>query len=409
MWALTRMAVCVRLDKLVLTVILVCFLLLTALYHPIKVQLPHSLVSSLNTQDMSDGRLGKTTVVSFPLHGMKKSPHFNRTKRSDCKTVRAKDFKPPTSPKVSMVIKERVLQNCSVEVQVSPCACTRTIHTTLLTNKPCPQDADSLLQRVVKEFGDSVCSDLATLRGVDQQVVSYSVFGEFPNDYYLGLHKLLPRIKEVYPEWNVRVYIDASYNSLLPWMCQLACQHPHLDFCNIAHLPNLDDVIVGDGIMWRFGVIGDTLVKRYMMRDTDSPILTREVDAVRHWLSTNTCYHIMRDNLHHNWVMMAGMWGGCNNWQGAVGVQVGQKALCVPSHDQNFLKVKVWPVARLNATIHDSYTCQRFPGSQPFPSQRSNFTFVGQRSYRGRYRWETTHTQCPVNCRPKLHQDWLYC
>lgn len=53
------------------------------------------------------------------------------------------------------------------------------------------------------------------------------------------------------------------------------------------------------------------------------------------------CYHIMRDNIHHNWVMMAGLWGGCNKWQGAVGTEVAQKALCVPSHDQTFLKVSI--------------------------------------------------------------------
>lgn len=134
-------------------------------------------------------------------------------------------------------------------MQISPCACNRTIHTTIPA--PCPQDADSLLERVVREYGDSACSDLATLRGVDQkvgssltsvfsanhitfiqnsmpnlcrgtiifsllQVLSYSVFGEFPSDYHLGLHKLLPRIKEVINEyivWEAKVYLIFIINN----------------------------------------------------------------------------------------------------------------------------------------------------------------------------------------------------
>lgn len=104
--SLTRMAVsvCVRLDKLVLTVVLVCFLLLTALYQPARDQFPHSLASLLS-QDTSDGRLGK--IVSFPMDGVK-DPYFHR-KKIYCNTIIAKDKRPKVP-----IVNERMLHNCSV-------------------------------------------------------------------------------------------------------------------------------------------------------------------------------------------------------------------------------------------------------------------------------------------------------
>lgn len=59
-----------------------------------------------------------------------------------------------------------------------------------------------------------------------------------------------------------------------------------MPFCCLAE--DIEGVTVGAGEGWRLGVVGDSLVSRYMIRDTDSPILTREVDAVRHWLSSGT-------------------------------------------------------------------------------------------------------------------------
>lgn len=39
-----------------------------------------------------------------------------------------------------------------------------------------------------------------------------------------------------YPGWTMRVYTD---NTSIPytWACPLACQYPHLDFCDVADLP----------------------------------------------------------------------------------------------------------------------------------------------------------------------------
>lgn len=48
----------------------------------------------------------------------------------------------------------------------------------------------------------------------------------------------------------------------------------------------MGDVSKFQGNMWRFCVVGDPLVERYVIRDTDSPILQRELDAVAQWLES---------------------------------------------------------------------------------------------------------------------------
>lgn len=46
------------------------------------------------------------------------------------------------------------------------------------------------------------------------------------------------------------------------------------------------DVRGSVGSVWRAAVLGDPLIKFYAVRDADSPVLPREVEAVREWLSS---------------------------------------------------------------------------------------------------------------------------
>lgn len=50
---------------------------------------------------------------------------------------------------------------------------------------------------------------------------------------------------------------------------------------------------------WRFLPLMDDLVDIIISRDSDSPILQREVDAVQEWLESNSTFHAMRDNPYH--------------------------------------------------------------------------------------------------------------
>ena len=80
--------------------------------------------------------------------------------------------------------------------------------------------------------------------------------------------------------------------------------------------------------------------------------------------------------------------------------------------DQSFLSDHVWPIAQTSATIHDSYNC-RFLGGDPFPTQRPSDRFCFAACFWPCCEVELNQTnrmpECPIECRPKDHQDWKFC
>ena len=67
----------------------------------------------------------------------------------------------------------------------------------------------------------------------------------------------------------------------------------------------------------------------------------------------------------------------------------------------------VWPVFKASSVQHDSYLCQRYQGSIPFPTKRPDegSNYVGSK-YLSMAKLDK---ECPKACRPKMHQDWLNC
>lgn len=74
-------------------------------------------------------------------------------------------------------------------------------------------------------------------------------------------------------------------------------------------------------------------------------------------------------------------------------------------YDQSFLSQHVYKLIKTNSTIHDSYTCMSYQDSKPFPTERKVKDHVGSV-------WvpePINITECPKECRPRDHQDWIYC
>ncbi|KAK4329466.1 hypothetical protein Pmani_000223 [Petrolisthes manimaculis] len=166
--------------------------------------------------------------------------------------------------------------NCQQVVHLELCGCTRTQQ---LATCP-PQDT--------KHTDQSTCGSTATLRGPGQKVVSYVVFGKFPSPYYMGLEKLVYEVPKFYPGWSMRVYLNWAEDKHRDLVCALACNNSHLDICDVQNLPGIGDVSESFGMTWRFSIMGDPLVDRYIVRDLDAPIIQREVDAVNEWISLGT-------------------------------------------------------------------------------------------------------------------------
>ena len=83
--------------------------------------------------------------------------------------------------------------------------------------------------------------------------------------------------------------------------------------------------------------------------------------------------------------------------------------------DQRLLAKHIWPYAKDDSVIHDSYTCKRSDlrgtGIRPFPTRRLHGThnFVGDRWSNAGEITIKKHGECPRECRPKEHTDWKIC
>ena len=84
--------------------------------------------------------------------------------------------------------------------------------------------------------------------------------------------------------------------------------------------------------------------------------------------------------------------------------------------DQLFLDTYLWSNAQNNSMTHDSYRCASRSWNihhRPFPTQRpmingSNYCFIG--CVRPCcIRSNLTVPSCQSVCRPKEHQDWIFC
>ena len=66
-----------------------------------------------------------------------------------------------------------------------------------------------------------------------------------------------------------------------------------------------------------------------------------------------------------------------------------------------------------DAMVHDSYFCLKYTESmiKAFPTKRKNeiANFVGSVIQTKTGLNFTKQNQCPKECRPKEHKDWIYC
>ncbi|CAM9361078.1 unnamed protein product [Choristocarpus tenellus] len=188
---------------------------------------------------------------------------------------------------------------------------------------------------------------------------------------------------------------------------------------------------------WRFMPADDPSVDRFIVRDVDSRLNTRDRIAVEEWIRSNLSLHVMRDHpCHSHYPMNGGMWGlkkGALNesmsmlvnkwaalqnawlWYGGQHEDVTSKYMA----DMEFLKSEIWPRLWQDSITHDTYSCQLFEGKVfAFPTQRPfNFQHVGQVfDAEDNPRMSDIVTTCcgsimaktysPPECR--RHKSWMY-
>jgi hypothetical protein len=274
----------------------------------------------------------------------------------------------------------------------------------------------------------TLCSKSSDRRGPHQKVVAVSIYRDNPmfsweKNILQFLKPLADEINILLPEWILRVYIDfiGSTKSQQEFLNNFS----NVDVCDINNLPIFDSSLSSfvPSKMWRFLPIFDPYVDYLLSHDLNSPIIQRQTETIDVWLSNDQekkFFYIARDNIEHSVPVLGGLWGAALR-RARYELFTIFEPMLIPSiaqiyrkgRDQLFLRDYVWNFVKNNASIFDSYSCQKLHG-RPFLSQRPTGN-----CYLGCVRpccnsviksdFNVTLKPCPIECRPKEHLDWIYC
>jgi hypothetical protein len=125
-------------------------------------------------------------------------------------------------------------------------------------------------------------------------VVAFTLYGD--DERYTG--GVIANARDIYhcnvkegvlgPSWRMRVYHNSSSPlKVLQALEQLGVELVYVDGKQ-GQLSNPR--------AWRFQVAGDDSVQRYLLRDVDSRISSREVAAIHEWVDSGLPFHVMRDH-----------------------------------------------------------------------------------------------------------------
>jgi hypothetical protein len=202
-----------------------------------------------------------------------------------------------------------------------------------------------------------------------KNIVAYSLWGDHPM-YWVGAIRNIEQIKEYFPDWICRFYIDKNCNQ---------------DLINTIKGDNVEVVLVDSkdsfhGMFWRFWAAEEQETDIFLSRDCDSRFSNREVSAIKEWLESDKDFHIMRDHPYHSVPILGGMWGCRNGLMRKIGLsnliekwgKYERKGI-----DQEFLGTIVYPLIIDNVIEHSEFGLRYGGEIRKFPTERMNYEFVG--------------------------------
>ncbi len=194
-----------------------------------------------------------------------------------------------------------------------------------------------------------------------ENVIAYCLWGNDPR-YHVPLLENARIRAHLFPAWTIRVYHDDTVDHA--YLATLA-----------GHGVALHRMALPPGtpphrrLLWRFEVVADPTVRRFLCRDADSLLSVKERVAVDAWLQSRCWFHAMRDWYTHTDLLLAGMWGGVGNVLPPVATMMASYTAWRMENDhvdQDVLSETVWPTIRNHVLLHDSVFAPCL-GSVPFP------------------------------------------
>jgi len=195
---------------------------------------------------------------------------------------------------------------------------------------------------------------------VESNVISFSLFGN-RSEYCESAIINVREAKVYYPGWVCRFYCDETVSKSVRFrLTQSGAE--------VVMMPKPERWT--DGLFWRFLVMDDDSVDRFLIRDCDSIVNSREAAAVDEWIASNKYFHLMRDSFNHTELILAGMFGGVQgiipDISGKIHHFQSQKYAIQTHLDQDFLRKVVWPTFSQSLCSHDR--CFGFFQAKPFPA-----------------------------------------
>lgn len=194
-----------------------------------------------------------------------------------------------------------------------------------------------------------------------ENVIAYCLWGG-DHRYLVPLLENARMLPHLFPGWTIRLYHDTTVPR--DYLSQLT--NSGVQLLQKTLPPNTPE---HRKLLWRFDVIADPTVRRFLIRDADSLLSVKERVAVDAWLQSRYHFHAMRDWYSHTDLLLAGMWGGVGNiLPPTEALMRTYTAWRVENNhvDQDVLSETVWPTIRHNCLIHDSIFTGCL-GSVPFP------------------------------------------
>lgn len=200
--------------------------------------------------------------------------------------------------------------------------------------------------------------------------ISYSLWGDKPI-YNVGAIRNSEQIKTVYPEWKMVVY----YDNTVP-----KDTIKKLEENNVLCQDVTEYKIYG--MFWRFFASEISDAEYVCFRDCDSRLSEREYLAVQEWIQSGKSLHVMRDHPAHRIPygnnqlgILGGMWGIRSKKLPLMSMilDFAKNKLLTYGSDQTFLAMVY------RELINDRCTHDDFFEKKPFPIERKNGRFIGER------------------------------
>lgn len=181
-----------------------------------------------------------------------------------------------------------------------------------------------------------------------RNVISYSLWGPAPF-YSYGAMINLVLSRTIYPGWTCRFYVDAT----VPQSCVAFLRD------NGADVRNIEDEYPGVGLFQRFLVMNDRTAGRFLVRDCDARLSTAEADLVQQWIESGYPFHVVRDHVLHNELMIGCLWAGRTDCGIDIVDLMRRYFTFGPTakygHDQRMLGSMLWPLIRSRCLVHDKH------------------------------------------------------